>query len=210
MIRNNLSTRPFYNLSAVRAWLMIAGVIVLVATAFNVSQILRYSNSNTELVTRAQNDEASAAELRRNAQKMRSSVDVAQVDAVSVDARQANDLIDRRTFSWTELFNRFERTLPDDVRITAVHPAIDKERRIVLIVNVLAREVDDVNQFMENLDKTNAFQELRSRQEQLNEDGQIESALEMTYRPQVNPAEAQPPAGAAPAAEPAKGRGSRP
>src|SRR3954469_18625549 len=187
---------------------MVAGVIVLVATAFNISQVLRYSNSNTELVTRAQNDEASANELRRNAQKMRASVDVAQVDEVSVDARQANDLIDRRTFSWTELFNRFEQTLPNEVRITAVHPTVDKDRRIVLVVNVLARSVDDVNQFMENLDQTNAFLELRSREEQTNEDGQIESALEMVYQPSAASATPAAPASAEkPADAPASPQG---
>jgi Tfp pilus assembly protein PilN len=185
VIRNNLSTRPFYNVAAVRSWLLIVAIVVLALTGFNISQVLRYSNSNTELVTRAANDEARAAELRRNAQKLRASVDTAQVDAVSVDARQANDLIDRRTFSWTELFNRFERTLPDDVRITAVHPTVDKDRRIVLLVNVLARGVDDVNQFMENLDQTNAFFELRSREEQTTEEGQIESTLEMVYQPRA-------------------------
>jgi Tfp pilus assembly protein PilN len=183
VIRNNLSTRPFYNTAAVRLWVGLAALVVIAATVFNVTQVLRYSNSNTELVTRASNDEARAAELRRNAQRLRSSVDVAQVDTVSADARQANDLIDRRTFSWTELFNRFERTLPDDVRITAVRPTVDKDRRIVLTVDVLARGVDDVNQFMENLDATNAFSDLRSRAEQTTEDGQIESALEMVYRP---------------------------
>jgi Tfp pilus assembly protein PilN len=149
-------------------------------------------------VTRASNDEARAAELRRNAQKLRASVDTAQVDAVSIDARQANELIDRRTFSWTELFNRFERTLPDDVRITSVHPTIDRDRRIVLSVNVQARGVDDVNQFMENLDQTNAFFDLHSRQEQATEDGQIESALEMVYEPHPDAA-----AGAGTSAAPA-------
>ena len=208
MIRNNLSTRPFYNVAAVRSWLTIAALVILAATAFNVSQVLRYSNTNTELVMRAANDEARAVELRRNAQKMRASVDVAQVDAVSVDARQANDLIDRRTFSWTELFNRFERTLPDDVRITAVHPTVDKDRRIVLIVNVLARSVDDVNQFMENLDQTNAFLELRSREEQTNEDGQIESALEMVYQPRAESASPAAPASAESSADaPARPQG---
>ena len=181
MIRNNLSTRPFYNVSAVRAWLLVAAVIVGAATLFNVVQVLRYSNSNTELQTRAANDEQSARDLRAKALALRNSVDTTQVEAVAADARQANDLIDRRAFSWTELFNRFERTLPDDVRITAVRPVVDKSRRIVLTVNVLARGVDDVNQFMENLDKTGAFQDLRSRQEQTTESGQIESALEMIY-----------------------------
>jgi len=208
VIRNNLSTRPFYNVAAVRSWLTIVAIVILVATGFNVSQVLRYSNTNTELVTRAANDEARAVELRRNAQKLRASVDAAQVDAVSVDARQANDLIDRRTFSWTELFNRFEQTLPDDVRITAVHPTVDKDRRIVLLVNVLARGVDDVNQFMENLDQTNAFLELRSKEEQTNEEGQIESALEMVYQPQAaSPTQAAPASAEKPADAPAPAQG---
>ena len=204
MIRLNLSTRPFYNVAAVRFWLAAAGAVVLAASVFNVAQVLRYSNSNTELVIRASTDEARAGELRRTAQLRRASVDAAQVDAVSADARQANDLIDRRTFSWTELFNRFERTLPDDVRITAVHPTVDKDRRIVLAVNVLARGVDDVNRFMENLDQANAFFELRSRQEQTNDAGQIESTLEMVYRPKAEAAKPSP-AGGVPAPAPARG-----
>ena len=39
-------------------------------------------------------------------------------------AREANLLIDRRTFSWTELFNQFEATLPADVRISTITPHI--------------------------------------------------------------------------------------
>ena len=192
MIRTNLATRPFYNERSVRLWLLIGTIAVLAATAFNVSQVLRYSNSNTELATRAANDEARAAELRTRAQRLRASVDVAQVESVAVDASQANDLIDRRTFSWTELFNRFEQTLPANVRIMAVRPTVDRDRRIVLTVVVLARGVDDVNEFMENLDATAAFLELRSRQEQTTDDGQIQSTLETVYKPPPPSAELRP------------------
>ena len=38
-------------------------------------------------------------------------------------AREANALIDRRAFSWTELLNQFQATLPPDVRIGGVHAA---------------------------------------------------------------------------------------
>ena len=41
-------------------------------------------------------------------------------------AREANDIIDQRAFSWTELFAQFEATLPADVRITAVQPRLDE------------------------------------------------------------------------------------
>lgn len=206
MIRTNLATRPFYNERAVRLWLLMGTLLVLAATAFNVSQVLRYSNSNTELATRAANDEARAVDLRARAQRLRASVDAAQVEAVSADARQANDLIDRRTFSWTELFNRFEQTLPTDVRIMAVRPTVDSDRRIVLTVVVLARGVDDVNEFMENLDATGAFLELRSRQERMTDEGQIESTLETVYRP---PPVAADEKAVTPAATADAGRGAR-
>lgn len=184
MIRTNLATRPFYNERAVNGWLAGVAVLVAVATLVNVSRARFHSGSNTELMSQASQDEARATELRSTAARLRASVDVGQIDAVAVDARQANDLIDRRTFSWTELFNRFEITLPDAVRITAVRPSIDHERRIVLTVTVLARGVNDVNEFMERLDATGAFKDLRSAQEKANEDDQIESVLEMVYVPQ--------------------------
>jgi len=50
-------------------------------------------------------------------------------------AREANALIDRRTFSWTELLNQFQSTLPPDVRIAGVAPQIDEEGRRLVQIN---------------------------------------------------------------------------
>jgi len=134
VIKTNLSTRPFYNEGAVRLWLIATALVVAAATAFNVSRLIQYSRSDTELATQAARDEARTAELRAQAVQMRARVDPRQVDVASVEARVANDLIDRRTFSWTELFNRLEKTLPPEVRITSVRPHIEKDRRIVLTI----------------------------------------------------------------------------
>jgi Tfp pilus assembly protein PilN len=188
MIQSNLSTRPFYNDRAVRLWLMVGLLIVVAATVFNVSRIVYYSGSNTELAAAASRDERRAAEIRAEAARLRGSVDPTQIEVASLDARQANDLIDRRTFSWTELFNRFETTLPPDVRITSVRPSIDKDRQIVLTFSVVARSVDDVNAFMENLDATGAFVKLTPTTERMNEEGQVESVLESVYVPHPAPA----------------------
>lgn len=186
MIRNNLSTRPFYNERAVRLWVVILAFVVAAATVFNVVRIAQYSGSNTELAQQAVNDERRAGELRNLAAQLRGSVDAHQIEAASLEARQANELIDRRTFSWTELFNRFEATLPPEVRVTAWRSQVDKEHRIQLTLTVLAREVDDVNEFMENLEATGAFTRLLSRQERPNEENQIESVLETIYTPGVS------------------------
>jgi Tfp pilus assembly protein PilN len=184
VIRTNLSTRPFYNAKAVNTWLALIGLVALLATALNVAAVLRYSGSNTELVTRAAQDEAAAAEMRATAQRLRGTVDTRQIELAAADAREANALIDRRTLSWTELFNRFEATLPADVRITSVQPHIDRAHRITLEVNVEARSVQDVDAFMEQLDGIGAFKNVRSSAEQMNDEGQIASVLEMQYEPQ--------------------------
>lgn len=183
MIRANLSTRPFYNERLVHVWFIAIGVAVLAATAFNASRVLRYSRSDTRLATQASGDESRAADLRRQAARLRASVDPRQIDFAAADARQANDLIDRRTFSWTELFNRFETTLPDDVRIASVKPRVDRERGILLSINVLAKTVDDVNEFIENLEKTGAFMNIRPADERTDESGLLISSLEAVYVP---------------------------
>lgn len=187
MIRTNLSTRPFYNVRAVNVWIGIVAVVALVATAFNVTSVARYSGSNTELMTRASQDEAAAADMRATAARLRAGVDPRQIEAASADAREANELIDRRTLSWTELFNRFEKTLPPDVRITAVRPRIDRSRQIILEVTVRARSVVDIDAFMTALDGLGAFQDVRSSRERTTEEGEIESALVMVYLPQATP-----------------------
>ncbi len=191
MIRTNLATRPFYNERAVHMWMLVVALAVVAATAFNVSRVRRYSRSDTELAMHASQDEARAGQLHEQATRLRAGVDPKQVDLASTAARQANDLIDRRTFSWTELLNRFETTLPDEVRIAAIRPKLDRVHGIVLAISVIARDVDDVNQFMENLERTGAFKNLNASTDRVNEQGQLESVLETSYTPaSAKPADA--------------------
>lgn len=183
MIRSNLATRPFYNERAVRTWLVAAGVLVAVATLFNVTRIVRDASNDSALATQAAADTERATQDRAEAAKLRASIDPRQVALISTEARSANDLIDRRTFSWTALLNLFEQTLPDNVRVTSVRPDVSDERAIKLTITVVARGVDDVNQFMENLETTSAFAGLLTREDRMNDEGQVEATLETAYVP---------------------------
>jgi len=187
VIRTNLSTRPFYNERAVHTWLAFAAILIAIATVFNITRVLRYSSSDTRLGSQASHAEARAADVRAQAAQLRRTVDPRQIDLASTEARQANDLIDRRTFSWTELFNKFESTLPDEVRITSVRPHIEK-RGIVLTIAVVARGVGDIDTFMKQLKATGAFPSLRPVEERENDQGLLESTLEAIYEPAAPPA----------------------
>jgi len=178
VIRANLATRPFYNERAVQLWLLLLALVVAAATVFNAVRAYRYSQTDTELATQASRDEARAGDLRAEASRLRGSVDLKEIELASTEARQANALIDRRTFSWTDLLNQFETTFPDNVRITSVRPDLDDRGGLVLTINVIARSVNDVDELIGNLEATGSFTNPHSVTEHFNADGMLEATLE--------------------------------
>lgn len=195
MLRTNLSTRPFYNDRAIRTGIGIGVVLVAALTAFNVGQILTLNQRNGEVVARAEAAEGRARDLRARAGLTRKTMDQSDVSAVQAAAREANLLIERRAFSWTDLFNRFEETLPADVRIAGVQPQIDQEGRMLVAVSVVSRRVEDLNAFIEQLELTGAFRGVLPRQDTMDDDDTLRSVIQGYYSP-VGPAPAavQPPA----------------
>jgi Tfp pilus assembly protein PilN len=180
ILRTNLASRPFYNVRAVRAVVGALVLVVLGLTAFNAIQLLRLTRSQRTLGARAAQAETRARELRAEAARIRTQINQKELEAVSAAAREANAIIDRRAFSWTELLTQLEATLPDDVRITTVQPRLDKDAfKIGLIAE--ARRAEDVEAFIEALEKTGTFRNVVPLQQQSSEDGLIEVAIEGTY-----------------------------
>lgn len=183
MIRTNLSTRPFYNERAVHVALGVLGALILALTLFNVTGIVSLSRRHTELGSQAAKNETRASELRATAARIRQSIDRRELEEVSKAAREANAIIDQRTFSWTDLFNRFETTLPPDVRIASVRPRVERDGRVVVSMVVVGRRVEDIDEFMENLEGTGAFADVLSMEESTTEQGLLQAVLEGRYLP---------------------------
>ena len=192
MIRTNLATRPFYNERAVHLVLLVIAALGLAATIFNVTEVVQLSRRDTQLLAQASRDAAQAADVSRRAARMRATVDPRVLDLASADARQANELIDRRTFSWTELLNRLELTLPDDLRIATMRPKLDPKRGIVVTVIVSAKSgVDDINLFIDKLEATGAFAQLQKLDERLDDQNELQATIEGIYTPMAAHANAE-------------------
>jgi hypothetical protein len=183
MLRTNLSTRPFYNERAVTLALVAVGLLVGLFTVYNITELVSLSQRHASLRAEIATSERRATELRQQAARVRAAIDPAALAAVSTAAHEANQLIDRRTFSWTELFNLFEATLPPEVRISAVKPSIDPGGQFEVAMTVVARRVEDIDAFIEALEKTGSFSGVLSRTERTNEDDMIEAELAGVYLP---------------------------
>ncbi|HEX5109231.1 MAG TPA: PilN domain-containing protein [Vicinamibacterales bacterium] len=188
MIRTNLSTRPFYNARAVNLLIGVFAFIVLGLTAYNAAQLIRLTSSQRTLGSNASRAENEADRLRREAVQTLARVDKKELATVDKAAREANAIIDQRTFSWTDLLGRFERTLPADVRVTSVSQQAGRE---VVLIDTEARTVEDVDQFIEALEKTGAFRDVIARTETVMENDLIAASIQATYVRAGAPAEAQ-------------------
>jgi hypothetical protein len=182
MIRTNLATKPFYNVRAIQLAIGGLALVVAAATIFNGVQIARLYSSEQTLGARADEAEREAARLRNDAVRIRAQINPSELQTVANAAREANGIIDRRAFSWTELFAQFEATLPEDVRITAVQPRLEKGVFIVGVA-VEARRAEDLDAFIEALEMTGTFRQVLAIDTQTNEDDLLAAVIEGAYEP---------------------------
>ena len=129
---------------------------------------------------RVAQDEAAAREMVGETEAVRLQIDGAELRVVTDAVREANGLIGLRMFSWTELFNRIETTLPPDVMLTSVRPEVDGEYVSVAMV-VLGRRIEAIDRFIEALEATGSFEELLARQEEATDDGMFRTVLRGRY-----------------------------
>jgi Tfp pilus assembly protein PilN len=183
VIRTNIATRPFEEERAIQRWLGLAGGLVLAATLANTWALVHYTRSDSELKAQAAHDEARAVELRTEATRLRRTAATAAPAAVASETERARALVTRRTFSWTDLFTQLEATLPPEARITSIRPSIRERDRTALEIAIVARGVDAVDRFLRSLEETGQFTGVLSRDERVNEDGQIEAFVVTAYVP---------------------------
>jgi hypothetical protein len=204
VLRSNLSTRPFYNERVIHLLIALAGVIVLTITLFNLIKVVDLSRHNTELSTLIAHDRAEADRLVREAAGIRRGIDQKDLTAVAAAAREANTLIDQRTFSWTAFFNHLEATLPPDVMLVSVRPTVDNAKTRVSMT-VLGRTAEDVDEFIEKLEATGDFDSVLARQTDHTEEGLERALLDAIYNPSHEGAPAEQ--DAPPVAKPEKPAG---
>jgi hypothetical protein len=180
VIRTNLSTRPFYNERAVQLALAAAAIVVVALTVFNAVRIVSLSRQNAELSAAINRDRAEAQRLTAEATRVRATIDQTRLQAIADAAMTANTLIDQRTFSWTAFFNHIEETLPPGVMLSSVQPSFAGGGTTIQMT-VLGRRAEDVDEFMEKLEATGAFEAVLPMTEDRTDDGLHRVVLRSVY-----------------------------
>ena len=182
MIHVNLSTRPFYNERVVH---LVLGVVGLAAGAVFVAGLLQVATLSRErgvLAAVAERNEGAVQAAAAAAEGLRRQIREEDRQRLVEAAGEANSLIERRLFSWTEFFNRIEQTLPACVRLTSVRPDI-AAGDVTVAIGVLGRGVADIDTFIDRLEATGAFTGMLAREESVTDAGTYRTLLVGSYRP---------------------------
>jgi hypothetical protein len=81
--------------------------------------------------------------------------------------------------------------MPTDVRVTAIDPVV-RDGEFVVKLSVASHSVDEIDRFIEALEKDGGFRDVLSREERTDDEGLIASVLEGVYLPGREAASAPP------------------
>lgn len=182
MLRGNLSSRPFYNERIVTLVIGIVALAALALAAFNVSQLVALSHRRGELSSRVARDADETRRIQKETDTLRRTVDMNTLKGLAASTREANALIDQRTFSWTVFFGLIEKKLPLDARLVAVAPKIEKGTTTVTML-VVAKSQNDIAALDDALQSDGTFYDVTPGSLQQNDDGTLNATIFATYNP---------------------------
>jgi len=122
----NLASRPARN-EILPTLAFSVAITALAALTVEHALLLRslLPDRTSKLHAEARDLGAEAAALRSEAAVLRGP---APDPATVARWGQLKELVDRRTFSWTQLLSRLEAVIPEGVRITSIAPRVEKEK----------------------------------------------------------------------------------
>jgi Tfp pilus assembly protein PilN len=186
----NLSTRPFKPYRATNLGLM---ALLLILIAVSVQQVYSYQQYSSKAAASRERESAARQEfdvLSTQLQQLNVKMSSGNSSSKLAEVEQLNQLLLRRSFSWTRLLANLERLTPDDVRLIGLHPGFDAQGRIVLNMNITGRSLADATAFLRALEESPVFTDVALAVETRKDSsatGEVEFTLSTFYNPDPSP-----------------------
>lgn len=187
IIRNNLATNPVKNYSIYFLGCLVLSIAALLFTLFNTRSLLSWQSESNRLQVNISEQQKKRSDLQNEATKLRLRITQIKTPQFINETEFMNNAIKRRTFSWTTLFDEFERIFPDSVKMVSVFPQILNER-INITMEVAGKGLNDIVDLLGALQSSPAFSAVVLRGESQQGDGFLHASISVTYLPEkLNP-----------------------
>lgn len=152
----NLSSRPFRNNTLVASVLASAVLALIAATLYNGYVFMNYGGRYHDLQQEEQVHRDRLAGLESDERSLSREIQARDFRRLMGRGQFVADLILRRSFSWTLLFNKLEDVVPPEVMMTAIRPHITGEKTVIRVDGV-AKNHGGLIAFEDSLQKNPVF-----------------------------------------------------
>ena len=180
----NLASRPYRDYRPVYAVVVVSSLLVAFMMLNNIDTYYRYirdtkstRNKITDLDSQTQQEQRQTAELT---QRLRGF----NVRLLSEQTQFANARLAERAFSWSELLDRLERVLPDDVRLESIAPNFSKDGYVHLVLAAVGKNSESMVHMLDRLNHDLRFNKAFPTSEDRGDSG-YRFGIGVDYRPSV-------------------------
>ena len=152
----NLSSRPFVNY---RKFYLIAGFLLgllLIVSYWNFSEYQSSHGRRKVFVESLSNDQMRLEAMGKEEEKLLRSLQTTETADFLDRVEYINQIINRRTFSWTGLLNDLEKLTPPNLQLASIKPQI-RGKDLVIEIVVKGRNTQEMIQFVLNLENSGKF-----------------------------------------------------
>jgi hypothetical protein len=103
-------------------------VITVGFTTYNILEVTGNYSETRDLRSAIGSQKAGIAELQNKSADLTNRIARIRTDKFVSETEFLNNAIERRTFSWTGLFDHFEEILPANVKMVSIRPTINEGR----------------------------------------------------------------------------------
>lgn len=76
-----------------------------------------------------------------------------------------NDLIERKAFSWTQVFEDLERVMPARIHVVSIRPEVDEDNQLEIKLQVAGESRDRVNELVRKMEESPRFKQPQIKSE---------------------------------------------
>lgn len=183
-IHLNLASRPFRDYRPVYAAVVLMALLTAFLALNNVDTFLRYRTETKTTRANIAKLEQQVAEEHSKSEVLAQRLRGVDLKLLASQTEFANAQLAERAFSWSELLDRLEKVLPNDVRIQSVTPSFDKDGLVHLSMTCITKTGEGltatINRFNGDQHFANAFPTSETAM-----NGDYHFGLGVDYRPSM-------------------------
>lgn len=183
-IHLNLAARPHRDYRPYIAAVVVSSLLIAYLTVTNFDTWYRYRNETQTTRAKIETLQRQTEEEQRRADSVNQRLRAFDVKLLATQTQFANARLAERAFSWSELLDRLERVLPNNVRIESIAPSFGKTGLVHLTLLSVAKTGDGLVTTLDRFNRDSHFANAFPANEELTDQG-YRFNLGVDYRPSI-------------------------